>query len=64
MEKESIGVYILERLLAAYESWTDPKYGDNPDEAFLLKLLQQNMKEEVDGAWREFIRQINTSKEK
>ena len=51
---------ILDKLLGAYESWTDPKYGDNPDEATLLKLLQQNMKEEVDGAFREFIRRINT----
>lgn len=60
MEKESIGVYILERLLNTYESWTNPKYGDNPDEALLLKLLQRNMKDEVDGAFREFIKQINT----
>ncbi len=60
MEKESLGAYILERLLSTYESWTNPKYGDNPDKALLLKLLQQNMKEEVDGAFREFIRQINT----
>ena len=60
MEKESISEYILDKLLGAYESWTDPKYGDNPDEATLLKLLQTNMKEEMDGAFREFIRRINT----
>ena len=60
MEKESIGQYILEKLLGVYESWTDPRYGDNPDEATLIKLLQTNMKEEMDGAFREFIRKINT----
>jgi hypothetical protein len=60
MEKESLGAYILEKLLNTYESWTNPKYGDNPDKSTLLKLLQQNMKDEVDGAWREFIKQINT----
>lgn len=60
MEKESIGLHIMERLLSTYESWTNPKYEDNPDEAALIKLLHQNMKDEVDGAWREFIRQINT----
>jgi len=64
MEKESLGVYILERLLSTYESWTNPKYVDNPDKSALLKLLQQNMKDEVDGAFREFIRQINTSEQK
>lgn len=62
MEKESIGIYILERLISSYESWTDPKYGDNPDTTTLIKLLQDNMKEEMDGAWREFIKRINTNK--
>lgn len=60
MEKESVGVYILDKLLGSYESWTDPKYGDNPDEITLLKLLKENLQEEVDGAFREFIRRINT----
>jgi len=64
MEKESIGVYMLDKLLSTYKSWTNPKYGDNPDEAILLKLLQINMKEEMDGAFREFIRQINTTPKK
>lgn len=64
MEKESIGVYILDRLMDGYESWTDPKYGDNPDASELLKLLQKNMWEEVDGAFREFIRKINTTKKR
>ena len=62
MEKESIGVTILERLISSYEMWTDPKYGDNPDTTTLLKLLQRNMKEEMDGAWREFIKRINTNR--
>jgi hypothetical protein len=64
MEMESIGIYILERLLAAHESWTDPKYGDNPDEAALIRLLRRNLKDEANGAFMEFIKQINTSKEK
>ncbi len=61
MEKESIAEYILDRLLGAHESWTDKRYSDNPDESTLLKLLQTNMKEEMDGAFREFIRRINTT---
>jgi len=61
MKKESIAEYILEKLLSSHESWTDLEYGDNPNETTLIKLLQQNMKEEVDGAWREFIKRINTT---
>ncbi len=60
MQKESIAEYLLQKLLDVYESWTDKRYGDNPDPATLIKLLQDNMKEETDGAWREFIKQINT----
>ncbi len=59
MKKESLGDYLLERLHSAHESWTDPEYGDNPDEIPLLKILQRNMKEEVDGAWKKFIKQID-----
>ena len=54
MKKESIGLTILERLLSTYESWTDPKMGDNPDEATLLALLKQNLYQEVNEAWEKF----------
>jgi len=60
MQKESIGEYILERLLVTYESWTDEKHGDNPDQTTLIKLLLTNLKEEADGAFREFMKRINT----
>ena len=60
MQKESIGEYMLEKLITYYKSWSDSKYGDNPDEITLIKFLQKNMKEETDGAFREFIRRINT----
>lgn len=59
MKKESIGEYILDRLLGCYESWSDEKYGDNPDKITLIKLLQTNLKEESDGAFREFLKRIN-----
>ena len=32
MIKESIGLHIAEQLINYYQSWTDPKYCDNPDE--------------------------------
>ncbi len=47
MEKESVGLDLLERLRACYESWTDKKYGDNPDKSTLIKLLQDNLNEEA-----------------
>jgi len=59
MEKESIGLNILERLCASYESWTDEKHGDNPNKSTLIKLLQDNLKEETEGAFREFLKRIN-----
>ncbi len=61
MEKESIGVTILERLEGTYESWTDPKYGDNPHESALLEILKQNLQQEVEGAWKEFIKRIHSA---
>ena len=61
MKKESIGVTILERLEGAYESWTDPKMGDIPDESALIEILKQNLQQEVDGAWEEFIKRISSS---
>ena len=61
MQKESIAEYILDRLMGSYESWTDGEFGDNPEATELIATLQKNMKEEMDGAWREFIKRINTS---
>ena len=59
MEKESIGVNVLEKLLDYYESWTDKKYGDSLDPSPLIALLQTNLKEETEGAFREFLKRIN-----
>ena len=61
MKKESIGVTVLERLEGTYESWTDPQYGDNPDEYALLEILKQNLQQEVEGAWKEFIKRIHSA---
>ena len=58
MKKESLGLYLYERLLGAHENWTDPNYGDNPDEEELLTLLYANMVHEVQNAWNAFLAQI------
>ena len=58
MEKESIAEYIIDKLSGSFESWTDKECGDNPEVDELLHLLKKNLKEEVDGAWEEFLKRI------
>ena len=58
MAKESIGIAIYERLQGAYESWTKPGYGDNPDKATLLRLLEKNLWSETEVAWKRFLADI------
>lgn len=55
MMKESFGLYLLERLQSSYDSWTDPQFGDNPDEYELLQLIHNNLIGEVDKVWINFI---------
>jgi len=55
MRKNSLGEYMLDKLNSAFESWTDPKYGDNPPVAELLETMHQNMMHEVELAWAEFL---------
>jgi len=64
MEKESIGLYILDRLKSSYESWTDPKYADNPSKATVLEILYKNMMNETCNAWEEFLDEIGVPNEK
>lgn len=54
MKKESIGVYVQEQLSAYYESWTHKGYGDNPSPSEVLEMLEKNLIEEIDGAWKLF----------
>lgn len=55
MKKNSLGEYMLDKLNSAFESWTDPKYSDNPHTAELLETMHKNMMEEVELAWGEFL---------
>lgn len=59
MKKESLGELILERLKSAYESWTDPKYGDAPTKEQLLSQLWVNLEAECNAAWASFRSSIN-----
>lgn len=58
MEKESLGLYILDKLNAYYESWTNPKYSDNPSKQEVIEILNNNLMTEVRNAWDEFIEGI------
>jgi hypothetical protein len=60
MEKESLGLYILERLEANFEHWTNPKYSDNPDIGSLLFHLKSNLDSECQAAWNEFLKKVNS----
>lgn len=55
MMKNSLGEYMLDKLNSIFESWTDPKYGDNPPVAELLETMHKNMMGEVELAWAEFL---------
>ena len=55
LQKESLGLTILEKLISYYESWTDPRYEDNPDENELLRIMQRNLSQEVEAAWDAFM---------
>jgi hypothetical protein len=58
LDKESLSLYILEKLNSYFQSWTDPKYGDNPALEDLLKPLHDNLIEEVELAWMAFVREV------
>ena len=62
LQKESVGMKILEVLLNNYLHWTDPKYSDNPDVGALLFNLKKNLDSEVLRAWNEFLRMANSGK--
>ena len=55
-KKESIHQYLLEKLQGGYESWTDPKYGDNPDRAEVIETLYKNLINETMNAWEDFLK--------
>jgi hypothetical protein len=62
LQKESIGMKILESLLNNHQHWTNPKYSDNPDVGALLFHLKKNLDSEVSRAWNEFLRMVNSGK--
>lgn len=62
LQKESLSSSILERLESAYESWTDPIYGDNPTKEELLEIIETNLEQEFNFARKTFL--LNREKEK
>lgn len=64
MEKESIGLDILERLTSSYEHWTDPQYADNPEKAEVLEILYRNLMNETCSAWEAFVESVGAPKNK
>ena len=64
MEKDSIGLDILDRLSSSYEHWTYPKYADNPEKAEILEILYRNLMNETCNAWEAFVKTIGAPNEK
>ncbi|OQX93187.1 MAG: hypothetical protein B6I17_03880 [Tenericutes bacterium 4572_104] len=59
MEKESVGMYLLEKLEGNFDHWSDPKYADNPDIGSLLFHLKSNLDSECQAAWNIFLQKLN-----
>jgi hypothetical protein len=57
-KKESIYENLLPRLNNVYESFTDPKYGDNPDPQELIESIYNNMINETMNAWEDFLKGV------
>ena len=57
-EKESLSLVIYEMLISTFEHWTDPRYGDNPDEVELAGRLAHNAKKELEAALEKFIDEV------
>ncbi len=50
MAKEGLGLCIFEKLQSAFESWTDPVYGENPSREVLMKTLGDNARAALQAA--------------
>lgn len=60
MLKESLGLYVCQQLLDYHDSWSNSKYEDNPDEFTLMKILKDNLAEEVECAFATFLHCVKT----
>jgi len=59
LEKESLSLYVEDRLTSSYESWSDPEYGDIPRKKELLEKLKINLISEIYNAWVSFCEKNN-----
>ena len=62
LQKESIDLLILERLISNFEHFTEPSYSDNPDVGTLLYQLKKNLDSGVSASWNEFLKMVNSGK--
>jgi hypothetical protein len=60
MKKESLGLYIKEKMMSDYEHFTNPEYGDNPDVADLIHQLGVNAITEVMEAVKQFENEVKS----
>lgn len=58
MKKDSLGLYIKEKMIDSYEHFTNPEYGDNPDKKELYNQIKMNVISEIIEAIKEFEAEI------
>lgn len=58
LRNESLSNRIFEELCSAYESWANPVYVDSIDDKTLIKLLQKNLKEEIEIGVETFLKAL------
>lgn len=58
LKKDSLSLYLFEKLISEYEYWTDPEYSDNPPVGKLIELLLKNLSDEVSFASIEFLKEL------
>jgi len=55
LAKESLSDIIYRHLMASWEYWTDPNYGDNPKIDDLRHIMRVNLEKEVRSALNAFL---------
>jgi hypothetical protein len=53
--KESLAADIFEKLIATWQHWQDPVYGDNPEPEALFMKLRNAFADECQKAWNQFV---------
>jgi len=54
LRKESLSLTVLEKMVSAFQEWTDPEYGDSLEPSEAMDRIVENAREEVETAVQQF----------